>query len=1406
MPISRYHIQNEFTLSDPELYRIPEYDVPESLLQGVSIAALVGFLRQLGDLSQFAAEIFHDLHEEVIATTKRGHGLMSRVQQLEAEVPAIEKAFLSQTHHSSFFTNGGIDWHPNLRSEQNLVTRGELPRFIKDSYEKCCGPPRLFLLDKFNVAGAGACLKRYTDPSFFKVDRDSSETTTLEVHREEKIHKVKQKKGAQPRNSETPEKVPSSPAKLYQLFLEEHIENSLSDPPHLVKLKKKQLNGSEVEAKSWKSYMEQNLEIPSPDQKIVCETSTTPLPVKMIYDDTNETGLKILEISNIAPVRRSFRNESALPQFWSGQGLWHSSSPHKQESELKPYPDMDSWTNGDLVKVHRQVSAEVTDEISSRHPMVVDEQKEMEYSFNGYHSDDVTSEVDYMDALDIIESDLESDDDYIPKKSLLNIQQETTSEGKEEDQMRTRFPDSRPFRDSSPSNVISSFRNDRNGLHTQLQAQFSDSQSIGNNMPFNQLPQTFEEFIMRDDAHVQGEEISNYRQVSSGSSVMDSEHLLLSPDLGPFSPMSLPAETQSGETPSDPIELHLILEDEEDRKCLVESVGAIPDPCPAVSFDDNSWNNLDMCVPYVYSNALSQVSHDLNLTHGDECSDHSEMKVLQEESHNEYSSEILASGDIGSQGEDGIKANKLKSEDLSLVMEAPPLSSFKEELCRDFTIKNPPDDPDPEEVEVLHSNPQSKYEEVLRMIHSHGKSGYICSVDQVKDDDHIEHSSSPDYTSQDNHDMVNDMFTQKVLSEAFPFIGSDKTDTSSQSRNLENLHKSFLSSSDCLLMDLNEAAAQESLTELAAQEVVDQPETASADAESNFNTSVPCNPSDYEIYSNIQDSYLKDKIKYDSYFNDMKMLPICSIGENNENYTSEKFQPEQLQISNQLERERISHSVSEFAPETHCNEPSSCVSSSKSSDLEINQTKHDMDPLKPFLPDLFRKATKTDIEEMPPLPPLPPKQWRMGKAQHPSLVSQREEIEVSQAAFQPMHPVKPNDKSQICLSTSERETSLYRNPLFSIIDVENNEHKHSPGFSTGVLEHPVPVAIPFQFPIMVNETDGQHDYIALERSQIQNPFLMIPVVSTVRLPHELVIASEREMVQNSNPFPPIPPAECAASRANPISPQEKVTQSPSQSKEETILQVKNNRPEHAECAVSGGDPISPQENLSRSPSRSMDETSLEVEKGILRDSHMVQPAEFAVSGDNLLSSKQNLTQSLTPFMKVTSLKVETHQQCSIGLEKELEDPSISHVSSPCVEIVQPNHSLLPSEGEMPLSLETPAPTPTLDSEMASGKNKPPHPPRNPLLDAFDKSRLRKVADRVRPQLAPKVDERDSLLEMIRTKSFNLKPAVATSTRRSIQGPRTNLTVAAMLEKANAIRQAFVGSDEDDDDADSWSDC
>jgi hypothetical protein len=51
--------------------------------------------------------MFRDLHEELTAVGGRAHDLTVRVQQLEAELPAVEKALLSEPNQLRFaYTNG----------------------------------------------------------------------------------------------------------------------------------------------------------------------------------------------------------------------------------------------------------------------------------------------------------------------------------------------------------------------------------------------------------------------------------------------------------------------------------------------------------------------------------------------------------------------------------------------------------------------------------------------------------------------------------------------------------------------------------------------------------------------------------------------------------------------------------------------------------------------------------------------------------------------------------------------------------------------------------------------------------------------------------------------------------------------------------------------------------------------------------------------------------------------------------------------------------------------------------------------------------------------------------------------------------------------------------------------------
>ncbi|KOM57291.1 hypothetical protein LR48_Vigan11g032300 [Vigna angularis] len=1344
MPLCRHHIRSAHALTDPELYRAADSDDSEALLEAVAMAGLVGFLRQLGDLAQFAAEMFHDLHEEVIATAARGRSLISRVQQLEAEVPALEKVFLTQTHHSSTYTNEGIEWHPNLRSEHNLVTRRDLPRFIMDSYEESRGPPRLFLLDKFDVAGAGACLKRYTDPSFFTVKSASSGTATAEVQREKKIRKIEQKKGTRLKNGETPEVVPSH-AKLHELFLEERIENACRDPARLVKLKMKQLNGSAVE-KTGKSYMGKILEIHSPDHKLVCETSIIPQPGKLVLDDS-ESGIKTLEISCIAPLNRSLGNENLR------------STPNEQKLELNPYTEMYRETGGYMVEMNEQISGGVTEEMSSNYPNVIDEEelvldelKKRECSLVSYHSDDVTSEVDdYMDALATMESELETDNEYGPMKSLLNVQNLTDSNGKEEPQMQAQFSDSQSFGDSSTSEENSSSeqdrigeRNEAHGLldfpstgtswesddncsftrvrnveHSQSQVQFSHFQSMENStsqiedMPSNQLLPTFEwqttycrEFVMNDDAHVRGEAISDCIPVSSG--LIDSGHSLMSYDLGAASPASLPAQSQSAETPSGPAELHLRIEEDEEKECLVESIVTKPealypirdDACPVVSFDNNPSNNVNVCDPYVHYNALFQVSNELNLANESECGDHSEIEVIQEESLNENSSEMLGSEYVDIHGEDpicpsvevdlnpstkllldgrdlksedDIIATQLNSEDLVPAAKTKPKCSFTKELGLDFTHGYKPDLP---EIEVLHVDQQGNFEQVPSILGGQEISVSTCSLDLVEDDGNSEHPSS---------DIIPSPMSNLTKLEESLSIFADPHEEE---------------------MIVSEADSRESLTELAAQKVVDHVDIASTEFPSDMNRSVPCDPPDSGMWNNIRHSSL-EKIQYSSSIYDLKAVPVC------------------LELDPQ-----------------------------RSSDQRINPTKHVMDPLAPLISGFLHKATKNNLEEMPPMPPLPPMQWRSVKIQHASLVTQREEA--SLASLQPIQPNTPDDKSQFGLSTFEKETRPSQNLFLPAMAMQSNKHQHSSGVSVGISEHAV--AIPFQFPVMLNEASGQQSFLVPEQSQIQNPFLALR--DRPRLGY--VVHSEGEKALNSSPHSSMLPAVHAISGADSIFQQEKPTRSPSQLTEGGSLEVKTGRP---------------------------------------GELHLVLPEECPVYPDGPLSPKEKPAE--TQLMEETGLEVKISKQSSMNLEGRMEeDTSISPLSPPSSGIGQSKHSMPPSEGEMAFPLDTSGQT---DMPYGKPKNKRVLP-QDPVIDpvaALDKSRLRKVTERVMAPRAAKGDERDSLLEMIRTKSFNLRPA-AVNRPPSIGGPKTNLRVAAILEKANAIRQALTGSDEDDD-ADSWSD-
>ncbi|KAL1169708.1 hypothetical protein V6Z11_A05G164400 [Gossypium hirsutum] len=198
MPLVRAQVRNEYGLGQPELYKEVNREDPKAVLDSIAVAGLVGILRQLGDLAEFAAEVFHGLQEQVMSTASRSHKLTIRVQRIEAALPPLEKAVLAQTSHIHFAYTAGSEWHPRIRNEKNLFIYNDLPRFIMDSYEYVVLDSSYFCFAfRFDAGGPGSCLQRYSDPTFFKRASGSSIEEDIEkVPTDKRTRKSKKRRSS----------------------------------------------------------------------------------------------------------------------------------------------------------------------------------------------------------------------------------------------------------------------------------------------------------------------------------------------------------------------------------------------------------------------------------------------------------------------------------------------------------------------------------------------------------------------------------------------------------------------------------------------------------------------------------------------------------------------------------------------------------------------------------------------------------------------------------------------------------------------------------------------------------------------------------------------------------------------------------------------------------------------------------------------------------------------------------------------------------------------------------------------------------------------------------------------------------------------------------------------------------
>ncbi|KAG8484088.1 hypothetical protein CXB51_023022 [Gossypium anomalum] len=1486
MPLTRYQIRNEFSLADPELYRAADKDDPEALLEGVAMSGLVGVLRQLGDLAEFAAEIFHNLHEEVMVTAARGHALMGRVKQLEAEFPSIEKAFLSQTNHSFFFTNAGVDWHPNLRTEHNLITHGDLPRCVLDSYEECRGPPRLFLLDKFDVAGAGACLKRYTDPSFFKAESDFPGIAPLEVQREKKARKVKiiarfvVSSTIKLKTSEERITLEDSRDSRFctSITCEERIENAYNDPARLVKLKRRQLNESPLDSKSGKSYMEKFLETPPAQTKAVYEISGTP-PLRLTLDNSSDSGPETLDISTVSPVKVSSQGKETS-----------SSLSTVHEIVLKPSIE---GLNGEVIDREIMKGPETTVNFKVRIPPslleVTTEEEIMVYgegieecNIYGDHSDDMTSEADkYIDALTTMESERDTDNDYRPKNDIgfMDIGTYQTGSHANEEKLGVQGHSS-----DSQSDRISFVSDDGNSSMKKgrSSSNYSDTiDSLAKDMPSDgelavevfssdrncvaeiveapriQLPTSSEmqcpssDQVLLPKETFSGELCLPCLGEASYSSCLEdlnSTHILLDEVSSVANPL---LEPQPEVVPSD-IKTNSNLADNDGGKCLDDSSEVIFTDSSkkqvsliTLSTESQPVDELDRVDTTVSSDALP---HLLNLLQvnpeersgndhlddvlktdfaGEICAENPVNQTIGSPTEEQHLCSTLADGErssnsilspecldvmkpINSASEvsDATVEADLKLEQITPMVDTSHICAFNEQKFSDILHDDPKLEADLLEIRASYSEQQQNVDELFDATEGEETREFICSANVVEEDA-IPCDLQYDYTDTLNlkdHVDFDDLAIEHVHAEsiAVPAAAHGSADFGDGDTCQEGLES-------------NEVVSQECLTELETQEETNQVVGTPSDIDSTSCKSISYG--NFNLEDDIHYSSLAQPTKDSLNFVDLTTTPASSEFSDKESepkYLSNPMESREDMVSShthhQLEKQSSSelsldiHTYQHDVERLHIVEDSSkwmrsldhideeqCLQTS----FEPSKEVYSSEPLSDFSEQSGRQdeqessqydlvypafglqpeATKAIMEEMPPLPPLPPMQWRIGRVQHFSTAPQRELVEHGQRSFPMMPQYGTGEKTQIDLATLEQGFEQSRNPLLPLVDGEERSGNVSDQLAADFMQ---PSPFSMHPTIMDSNSNSQYSGICSDRAH-SNPFLTLPTTSDENLECGS-LAIEGERVESSFSLP-MPPTDATCGHI-PVSLHEKEANCPSQFVRDTSSEGRTFQDPKQNFDQEHGNPHDvsvpiPTKKEEQVPTKVAEDLPTKVEE------------QFPTKVDE--HPQHGLEASEGEKVQISNAIIQHGLAATDGETSQLTNTTLEH-------------DLPTSEGEAA------CPSNTLGliqvSEEGNSNGNPPVKlprPRNPLIDAVaahDKSKMKKATERIQPPTIPKVDERDSLLEQIRTKSFNLKPAAMT--RPSVQGPKTNIRVAAILEKANAIRQALAGSD-DDDDEDGWSD-
>jgi len=200
-------------------------------LDSLAVTSMLGILHQLGQLSEFAAEVFEGLYELTSSTGARVSALGSRITQLDQEAAQTERNF-KQHPPSYYFTNSTRD-APFKRAdavEEQLFRPATLPRAMQKTRSEARPAPPLDSLNKFTAPEPA--MKKFSNPGLFLEEWLKSEQEKQAYLLEErKMRRARRenKKGKEKKPRQAKIKVEAVQVKQYSAFGAEFAAAPQSD-------------------------------------------------------------------------------------------------------------------------------------------------------------------------------------------------------------------------------------------------------------------------------------------------------------------------------------------------------------------------------------------------------------------------------------------------------------------------------------------------------------------------------------------------------------------------------------------------------------------------------------------------------------------------------------------------------------------------------------------------------------------------------------------------------------------------------------------------------------------------------------------------------------------------------------------------------------------------------------------------------------------------------------------------------------------------------------------------------------------------------------------------------------------------------------------------------------------------